>query len=325
MVDAEQIAPPTLAATRALTRGALPGLLATMLVLVVACLIWAPSVVQPSSLLTLAPVWAVLALVSIGQMLVIQQRGIDLSVPGNVALAAALVTNLSDGSDEMLPLAAVCALAAGTAMGCIIGLAVTWLKITPIIVSLAANALALGAFFTVTAGRNTAAPDALADFAVARTLGIPNLLLVLAIPIAAVFVYLRFTVGGRWFVATGASPRATKVSGIPTSRYIFGAYVAAGFCFALAGVALVGYLRTPGVGIGNTYLFSSVAAVVVGGTSLSGGKGSVIGTVVAAAFLTLLVQFLYAIGAPSSMQLIVQALAIAIAAALVSFQLKIKK
>lgn len=261
-----------------------------------------------SALRGMLPFAAILAIVGIGQTLVIQQRGLDLAVPGAVSLAAIIVTKYPGGADARLPAAIGLALAACAAAGLVSGLAVTWLRITPLVGTLGVNALLLGTILRITSGSSTAtAPPALAGFAFGRTLGVPNSVLVAAAALAAVAVVVRTTVLGRRFVAVGTNSRAAYVAGMRVHRYQLSTYLAAGLCYGCAGILLAGYLRTPGLSAGDSYLLPSIAAVVLGGTSLAGGSGSVVATAGGSLFLTQLQQVVFGAGAPSSVQLLIQA------------------
>jgi ribose transport system permease protein len=122
---------------------------------------------------------------------------------------------------------------------------------------------------------------------------------------------VRSTVIGRRFVAVGASPPAARAAGIDVARYQVGTYVVSSVFAGVAGIILAGYLHTPGHLAGERYLLPTIAAVVLGGTSLAGGNGSVIATAVGALFLVQLQQVVLGMGAPPSIQLIIQGLIIA--------------
>lgn len=269
-----------------------------------------PASVGSTALLSMFPFAAILAIAAVGQTLVIQQRGIDLSVPGAISLAALVVTRSAAGG-HVLAVAVVLALLAAFALGVVNGLLVSLVGITPLVATLAVNALALGVVQAASGGVGTAAPASLSRFALDKTAGVPNTVLVaVAFVLAGWFVTNR-TVAGRRFVASGAAPDAARVAGVRVARHVLAAYVACGVFSGLAGVLLAGYLQTPGTRIGDTYLLSTIAAVVLGGTALSGGRGSVVGTAAGALFLTQLVQVVLTMGAPSSVQYLVQSGAIA--------------
>lgn len=264
-----------------------------------------------SALQSMLPFASILAIVAVGQTLVIQQRGLDLAVPGVMSLSAILVTKVSAGDDANLGRALLLALLVGAVAGLVSGIAITRFSITPLVATLGVNALLLGTILKVTGGSSTAsAPPALADFAFGDVLGISHLVIIAVVVVAIVSVTLRATVAGRRFVAIGTSSRAAVAAGLPVRRYVLGTYVLAGLLYALGGVLVAGYLRTPGLSVGDSYLLPSIAAVVLGGTSLAGGGGSVVATAAGALFLTQLQQVVFGAGAPTSVQLLIQGAAI---------------
>jgi ribose transport system permease protein len=270
-----------------------------------------PRTLGAASILSMLPFAAILAIAAVGQTVVIQQRGLDLSVPGMMSLSAAIVSKYSVAHGGELGMSLAIALGAGIVVGVANGLLITKLRVTPLIATLAMNALLVGVVRSYSGGHPSQAPPALSDFALSKTLGVPNTLLVSIAIVALVSWTIRRTVIGRRFVASGASPSTARASGLRLSRYQIGTYAVAGLCFAAAGVLLAGYVETPGLTVGDAYLFPVFAAVVVGGTPLTGGQGSVVASAVAALFLSQLQQLVLALGAPTSTQLLVQALAIA--------------
>jgi ribose transport system permease protein len=145
-----------------------------------------------------------------------------------------------------------------------------------------------------------------------KTLGIPNTVLVAVATVAIVAAVIRTTVPGRRFVAVGASAAAARAAGVRVGGYVIATYVLASLTYAVAGILITGYLQTPGISAGSTYLLPTIAAVVLGGTSLAGGNGSVVATAIGALFLTQLDQVVTANGAAESVQYIIQGSIIAI-------------
>lgn len=277
----------------------------------------APGSLGVSALQGTLPFAAILAIVGIGQTLVIQQRGLDLSVPGVVSLSAILVTKIPAGNDTSLLRAVVVVLAACVVAGLLSGLMVTAFGVTPLVATLGVNALLLGTIMRVTSGSQTAsAAPRLAAFALGRHLGVSTLVWVAAAVVIAVTFVLRSTTVGRRFVAIGTSAAAARAAGLPVRRYQLLTYVAAAVFGGIAGIMIAGYLRTPGLSSGDSYLLPSIAAVVLGGTSLAGGGGSILATAGGALFLTQLQQVVFGAGAPASVQLLIQSIAIGLGMAL---------
>lgn len=272
----------------------------------------APGSTSQAAVLGMLPFAAVLAIAAVGQTLVIQQGGLDLSVPGMISLSAVTVSKMAAGDDDRLLLAVGVVALLAVAAGLVNGLAVTRLGITPLVATLGTNALLLGCLLFYTRGSTTATvPPALDRLARGDVLGVPSTVVVALVLVVAVSLVLGRTVVGRRFLAVGAAPRASHVVGLPVARYQVGTYVAASLCYAGAGVLLAGFLGIPSLSVGDTYLLSTIAAVVLGGTALTGGRGSVVATAVAAVFLTQLQQVVLGTGAPASWQLIIQGCIIA--------------
>lgn len=291
------------------------GIVLATVALFVLSAVFVPRSLSPQSIGAMLPFWAVLAIMAAGQTLVIQQRGIDLSVPGTVSLVAMSVTVFIDRNSAPVLMGLVLALVIGALVGLLNGLITTRIHVTPLITTLAVNALLVGAMFSYTGGVGTAAPPGLQEFAATAPFGVPVLAWLAVVTVLVVAGVSSRTVLGRRFVAVGAKPAAARALGVPADRYVVGAYVVAGVLFAFAAFLLVGYTQNPSPTLGNPYLFQTVMAVVIGGTSVAGGRGSVLAGAVAALFLTQLSQVLLTFGAGPAAQLLVQACAMAVALA----------
>lgn len=267
-----------------------------------------------SALMGMLPFAAVLAIAAAGQTLVIQQGGLDLSVPGVISLSAIFVAQYSGGSNGKLGVALLIVAGICVAVGLINGLAITRFGITPLIATLGVNALLTGAVLQYTGGSVTAsAPSRLVSIASGKAiLGIPNTVLIAALIVLLITAVIRRTVSGRRFVATGTSPRAAYAAGIGVYRQRTLTYVAAALLYGVAGVLISGFLRSPNLEPGASYLLPTIAAVVLGGTSLAGGRGSVLATAIGALFLTQLNQVVLGMGAASSVQLLIEGAIIAV-------------
>jgi ribose transport system permease protein len=291
---------------------AVPVLYATILLFAV-CLLVAPHSVGGASLNAMLPFAAVLAIAGVGQTLVVQQRGVDLSVAGTVTLSAVMISKLPAGDGDLVWAVAAC-LAAGAAIGAVVGLLVTFLKVTPLIATFGMNAVIGGAVLAYSGGVTHRVPPALSTFSVGRTLGVLNMVwLAVALVLLAALI-MASTRFGRGFVAVGSNIDAARASGLRVGLIRWSAYVGASLCYAVAGIVLAGYVNVPNLQVGDSYVMPSIAAVVLGGTLLSGGRGRMVGTLIAAVLLSQLNQFVLSVGAPSAMQLIVQGAVIAVAA-----------
>lgn len=285
-------------------------------VLIALSALLAPSSVSQGAVLGMLPFAAVLAIVGLGQMLVVQQGGIDLSVPGSVSLAVVLVTHIPNENDAMLVPAVLAAIAWAIGAGLLNGLMVGRLGLNPIIATLGTNALLFGAVLGISGGIPRTTTDLLSTIAGGRTLGIPHAVLFALAALALVMLLVKKTVAGRRFEAVGASPAAARATGLRYRTHQGAAYVWAQLLFMTAGILLAGITNQPTAFQGNSYLLTSVAVVVLGGTSLLGGRGFPAATVVAALFLSQLDQFVLALGVPFAVRTLVQAAALAIGVAL---------
>lgn len=165
-------------------------------------------------------------------------------------------------------------------------------------------------------GGNASVAGGVASFGSATIGGISLMLWLTLVLAVLVAIAISTTSLGRRFVATGAAPNAARISGLVPDRYEIGSYVAGALCYGLAGCLLVSYVGTSSTTLGNPYELSVIAVVIIGGTPLYGGKGSVVATWFASLLLAELDQIVLTLGAPSSSQLLIQSIIIAGAAAL---------
>jgi ribose transport system permease protein len=162
----------------------------------------------------------------------------------------------------------------------------------------------------VSGGVPSITTERLADIAGGETFGIPNAVYFALAALAVVSFMLKKTVVGRRFEAVGANPLAAHAAGLRVQLHEFMAYVLAQLLYCMAGILIAGITREPTAFQGDSLLLPSVAVVVLGGTSLLGGRGFPVSTVIAAYFLNQLSQFALAVGVPYSAQTIIQALAL---------------
>lgn len=280
-------------------------------------------IVEPQSLSKSAvngmlPFAAVLAIAAIGQTLVIQQGGIDLSVPGMISLTVVIMTHHPAGDSGKLAEALLLSYGCAAAAGLMAGVVVSRIGITAIVTTLGLNAIEYGVNLQVSHGTTATTTSSLQSFATGSVLGIQTPVAI-AIAIAAVVALIvKRTVVGRRFEAVGANARAARAAGLEPTRYQIGAYVGANLLYCSAGVLLAGIVSSPSAFQGDTYLLPSVAAVVLGGTSLLGGRGSAVATCVGALFISQLDQFVLTTGVNTAVQYLVQAGALAAGIAIYS-------
>lgn len=286
------------------------------LALIVALSAWlAPETLKPGALSAMAPFASFLAVVAVGQMLVIRQRGLDMSA-GNMMTLSGLVLAEIAGRTGLVVVPLLITVAVAFAVGVANGLLIARVNISPIVATLAMDALLLGGVRAVSGGTALTLPREFQQFTHATVLGLPSSLVFALASIGVITLLVNRTLPGRRFIAVGANPRAGAGSGLRVVRYQVGAYAAASICFALAGVMLAGFIGSASQTAGTDYLLPGIAAVIVGGTQFSGGKGSIVATAVAALFMAQLQQLVLSLGAGPAVQLLVQAAAIVAAVGL---------
>jgi ribose transport system permease protein len=236
-----------------------------------------------------------LGVIATGMMAVILLGQIDLSVPWVVTtgamMACAATAYGTTGAVLAIPFGILC----GATIGLVNGIAVAYLRIPSMIITLATNAVAQGLMVVYTGGFSPqdSASAAMRVLATGYAIpGLPNGVLVwLAVGLLAVFLLTRTTFG-RSLYAIGNRERAAYMSGINTRRITLLAFIMSGGLSALGGVLLAGYASKASQSMGDAYLLPSIAAVVLGGTHVLGGKGSYLGTVAGVILITLLQSIL---------------------------------
>jgi ribose transport system permease protein len=232
---------------------------------------------QPHYLLQQLQVGSFLGIVAAGLMLVILLGHIDLSVPWT--LAAAAMTATAVGGSWALP----AGIGIGLLVGIVNGLGVAYLRVPSMIFTLGMNAVMRGLMVAHTGGfaPQTAATDLMQYLAVGRIGD------VIPVSVVVVVVLTRTTLG-RAIYAIGNRERAAYLSGIDTNRVILVAFALSGAAAGLAGVLLAGYSTKAYQGMGDAYLLPAIAAVVIGGTNILGGRGRYLGTLVGVILIVLL-------------------------------------
>jgi galactofuranose transport system permease protein len=239
---------------------------------------------------------APLILVAIGQSLAIGTQGIDLSVGSNMALASAIlplvfgISVTSPFEQRSAALAIAAALGATLLAGLVSGLVIAYLDVNPLIVTLGMQLAVRGVAESLTSGNQIQVTDGtLGHLATGKVVGIPLMAVVFVLLGLAAAALIRYTVFGRRLVAIGGNRRASFIAGIPTRRVIFTVYALSGLLAGVAGILESAYLSSSDPGdIGQLYELLAIAAVVIGGTPLTGGRVTIGGTVAGALILQLL-------------------------------------
>ena len=229
---------------------------------------------------------AVIGIAAAGQTLVVLMGGIDLSVGAVITVTAILLPLLSPAWDPtgLVGVALVLMIAVG--IGLLNGAGATFLKVPPIIMTLAMATFLQGMLVLVAGGSAvTVQNPTVLLLGQSRPLGVPAGVLLWVVVSAGVLLLIhRMPIGAR-FLALGANPLAARLSGVSMARNTLILYALSGFFAGLAGLLLLGMNRQGYVGIGDPYLLTSIAAVVLGGTSILGGRGTYAGTIPGAILL----------------------------------------
>ncbi len=237
-----------------------------------------------------------LGIIAAGQTLVVISGygGIDLSAGSMVTLSAVLTYGVIDGSNAMVFPALLLIMAVGAAVGFINGIGVTYLKISPLVMTLAMAGVVQGLVLAVTHGvLEGGIPRAMGNFIVRPLiLGIPGAVFIWVIFGIGVWVLLERTFFGKQLFSIGTNRLAAHLSGVRVTRTVILTYTIASMMTAFGGFMLVGYTQTVLLNLGAPYLFPSIAAVAIGGTLFTGGKGSYFGTMAGAIILTMITSIL---------------------------------
>ena len=257
------------------------------------------------------------AIMAVGMTLVILTSGIDLSVGSLLALTGAVAASMV-GADVNAFVAVAGALALGAAIGACTGVIVAKGKVQAFIATLVMMLLLRGVTRVYTDGSpiNTGFTDnaeLFGWFGIGRPFGLPTPVWLMIIVFAAAWYLLHHTRLGRYIYALGGNESATRLSGINVDRIKIMVYALCGLLAALASVIEVARLSSAQPMAGNGYELDAIAAVVLGGTSLAGGKGRIIGTLIGALILGFLNNGLNLLGISSNYQMIVKAVVILLA------------
>ncbi|MBZ9806668.1 MULTISPECIES: ABC transporter permease [unclassified Mesorhizobium] len=251
-------------------------------------------------------------IVGVGQMFVITlgPGNVDLSLPANIGLASAVAMKVMGGSDAMIVVGLLAALACGAAIGAVNYLLIWALRIPPIIATLSASFIIQSVDISYGRGLQIKPPPGFADFANRQVLGIPVLAVLTVLFTIGAAIALQRMIYGRSVLGIGQNIRAAWLAGINVGRVRFLTYTLSGALGGIDGALLAGYFRGANVDIGNEYLLASIAVVVIGGTSVAGGKANVPGVWGAALFLVLLLTMLNTFGVSAGVRLLLTGLII---------------
>jgi ribose/xylose/arabinose/galactoside ABC-type transport system permease subunit len=293
------------------------GTLAIFLVLVVVASLWSDSFLSRGNILNvLRQVASGAGIMAVGMLFVILTRGIDLSVGSIAALGSVLTGYFVTMSGYGVGATIVLVLLSGAACGLVTGLFIAYLRLPSFVMSLAMMAIARGLSLIISDGRPIPlgeAGDAFSKFGSGFYLGIPQPVILMFAVFIVGGVVLNYTRFGRLITAIGSNEEAVRLSGIDVPRYVLSVYVISGILAAIAGI--ISSSRT-GVGtaqVGVGAELNVIAAVVIGGASLMGGRGGVINTLLGALVMGIIANIMNLAGVPGYHQQVYMGIIIIIA------------
>ncbi|KGF83305.1 branched-chain amino acid ABC transporter permease [Massilia sp. JS1662] len=269
-----------------------PLLAAMVVLLVVAVGLRAPVFLSAGSLANLVTDSTLLVMLALTQMLVIVTRGVDLSVASNLALSGMVAAMLGAHYPGLpLPLVMLAAVAVGLALGLVNGWLIGYLELPPIVVTLGTMSVYRGAVFVLSGGAWVSAhqmPAAFIAFPLDRLLGLPHLVWIAAATLALMAWIARSTRFGRDLYAIGNAPQCAGYIGIPSHKRLLWTYALSGAVAGLCGYLWVARYAVAYTEIAYGFEFTVIAACVIGGVSIGGGVGTVLGATLGALFLTVI-------------------------------------
>ncbi|MFO1074705.1 MAG: ABC transporter permease [Geminicoccaceae bacterium] len=308
-----------------------------LIVIVLVFSILSPNYFSVGNFLTMANHVAIYGLLSIGMLLVILNGGIDLSVGSALALAGVVAGALMQGvalsamgvvlyPPVWVVVVLTCALGAG--IGLVNGVLIAYLRVPAFVATLGTLYVARGVALLMTNGLTYNNLGGRADLGNTgfdwlgfnRLLGVPIGVLVLAVAAILCHLMLTRTAFGRWLYASGGNERAAELSGVPVKGVKIAVYMLSGVCAALAGLVLSSQLTSAGPTAGTTYELTAIAAVVIGGAALTGGRGTVGGTMLGAFVIGFLSDGLVIVGVSAYWQTVFTGAVIVLAVLLNSIQ-----
>ncbi len=295
-----------------------------------------------SNLITMTKHVAINAILALGMLLVILKGGIDLSVGSIVGLSGVVAAQLLKGVEIgmfdviLFPpvwVIVIVSLLVGTFVGVVNGLLVTRFSVAPFIATLGTLYMARGAALLITDGEtesilrgepelgNTGFPR----IGGGRILELPMGIWIMVVFAIVIAVVLRKTPFGRWLYASGGNENAAKLAGVPVRRVTRYVYMISGFCAATAGLIMASELDSAPPSLGESFELNAIAAVVIGGASLSGGRGTVQGVLIGALVIGFLSDGLVLVGVSSFWQLVIKGAVIVLAVMIDQAQERMKR
>jgi ribose transport system permease protein len=291
---------------RDILRLILPSYVALIVVLAVTAVVLGHRVTLNDYVGTLLVLTSFSAVIVLGQGIVIISGGLDLSVPWMITLMGVLMAGLSHGSDHAMLWSVPLVLLIAATLGAINGIGIAVLGISPIVMTLAMNGILQAAALIYCNGSPISlVPPGLHWLIRGEVAGFPPVVWMMILWVIGATLLLTHTTFGRRLYAVGNSPRVAEFAGVPVARIVITAYAISACCAALVGLMLSGFGFQATLDMGDAFLLPSIAAAVVGGTLITGGRGHYIGMFGGALLLTALSTLLSGILLPAAVRSII--------------------
>ena len=257
-----------------------PGLVAALIIIFVFLSIWNPFFLTSNNLLNILKAVVVVGIASAGETVVIISGGFDLSVGSTMAAAGMLAAWMLEGGAPIW-MAFIVAIALGIAVGLVNGTIISYFHINPLITTLGMLAIVRGLAFVISGGREIIIGEkAWLNLGTGEFVGIPFIVLIAIAVFITIGLSMPRTPFGRYTYAIGSNIRAARLSGVAVNRWRLGFYVVCGATAALAGLVLTARVGSARPAAAATFELDVITAVILGGASLSGGRGTLWGTLI---------------------------------------------
>ncbi len=278
------------------------GLIAAFVVIVATGALLSPYFLTASNVLTILTTASVIGVITVGMTFIILAGGIDLSVGAIVALAGVCATTAGIMSVGWAAMVAVC-VAVAALVGVLNGVLIAYGRMVPFIATLAMLVAARGLAQHISGGVPQTVDDAAFNsIGSGVVLGVPFPVWVFGIVVVIGWIVLNRTTFGRRTIAIGGNPEASRLAGINVARHTLALYVISGVCAGIASVLLTARLTSGSNDVGNLYELDAIAAVIIGGTRLTGGRGTLAGSIVGVLIFTLISNIFVLENLPSDIQ-----------------------
>ncbi|MCM2533339.1 ABC transporter permease [Neobacillus pocheonensis] len=276
-----------------------------------------PVFLTETNLINLLMQSTILVTLALGVTFVIITGGIDLSVGSIMAVSSAIGLGLIVYQHVPVIVGVLVMILIGAVFGLINGIFITKLQLSPLIVTLGTMGIARGIVLIYTNSANVGpVPNSFVTLATGQIFSIPNLIIVVAVLALIAHIILKNTVFGRSVYASGGNELAARLSGVRTKTIITLTYVISGITAAIGGILLTARLESAGPTAGTGLELTVIAAVVIGGTSLFGGQGNILGTILGVILISLVSNAINLLSVPPAWDSLVQGSVILVAALL---------